>query len=174
MNTQEPAFPCSRCRVDATHKQGHQWLCPKHYRFGQMRNTAKRYGKYVPSHEELQNLLNSKFICVDCNEAMVWLSRENKCKVASLQHYRDGSIAIVCRSCNTRHARMIGDSFRLLPKNQKYCPSCKISKDSANFYLDNARTGELKRKSWCKQCCSKKHLQWRIKNGQKRQYSVTK
>lgn len=47
---------CSRCEEKAVRKQGHQWLCSMHYRFGQMRQSARRHDKAVPSHEQLANL----------------------------------------------------------------------------------------------------------------------
>ena len=59
MSTQDnggPAFRCSRCGVAAARKQGHQWLCARHYRFGQMRSRAKRDGKTVPSHDDLERM----------------------------------------------------------------------------------------------------------------------
>jgi len=93
---------CSRCGVDAARKQGNQWLCARHYRFGQMRCTAKRNGKQVPSYDDLERMCNDT--CAECGVVMNLLSRAGELeRTASLQHYRDGSMAIVCRSCNTRY-----------------------------------------------------------------------
>ncbi len=63
-----PAFVCSRCGVGAVRKQGHQWLCARHYRFGQMRSKAKRAGKTAPTDDTLESLLGNE--CPDCGVVM--------------------------------------------------------------------------------------------------------
>lgn len=157
-----PAF-CSRCGAIAVRKQGHQWLCARHYRFGQMRCRASRDGKLVPSHEQLEALLQNA--CPDCGVVMTLLSRDGeRHKVASLQHYRDGSLAIVCLSCNTRHASMPGDTYRDMPKDHKWCPRCGTAKPFSAFAADNGRTGPMKLKSHCKACSSAEITQWRKDN----------
>lgn len=149
-----PAFPCGKrdCDTPAVRRQGHQWLCAKHYRFGQMRTNAKAAGKAVPSHEELHYMPGADLVCPDCGRTMNWLAADGQATVASLQHYRDGTFAIVCRSCNTRHAYMPGDSFKDIPDDHKYCPCCNKSKPRDDFYSDNSRAGPLKTKSTCKTC----------------------
>ena len=164
--TGAPALCCgkAKCSSIAVRKQGHQNLCAKHYRFGQMRATAKRRCLAVPSHELLHTLVNEELTCPDCLRKMNWLSIDGMEAVASLQHYRDGSFGIVCRSCNTRHAYMPGDSFLDIPDEYKYCPCCKSSKHRDEFYCDLGRTGKLKTKSHCKECSNKSIENWRIKN----------
>ena len=155
---------CSRCDLDATMKQGNQHLCDKHYRFGQMRVSAKRNGKKVPSHTNLHELVDDQMLCPDCDTRMNWRSKDGKSTVASLQHYRDGRMAIVCLSCNTRHASMDGDSYCDMPKDHKQCPSCKSVKHGSEFSIDNGRSGQVKRKSICKSCSDKKVNQWKERN----------
>ena len=158
-----PAFHCSRCGVGAVRKQGQQWLCARHYRFGQMRARAKRDGKAVPTHEQLAAMLGDS--CGDCGVVMNLLSRVGEReRTASLQHYRDGSMAIVCVSCNTRHAFMPGDSYRDMPKDHKRCPQCETAKPFSDYAADNGRSGPMKLKSWCKQCSSASHTQWQRNN----------
>lgn len=157
----------SQCNDGAARKQGHQFLCAKHYRFGQMRVLAKRRGLAVPSHEVLHGLCDESLICPDCGRLMNWLSEDGMSSVASLQHYRDGSLGIVCRSCNTRHAYMQGDSFRDIPSDHKYCPCCKTSKSRSEFYVDAGRSGELKTKSHCKKCSDEAINNWRKSNREK-------
>lgn len=152
------------CYEAAVRKQGHQHLCAKHYRFGQMRVNAKRRGLAVPSHEELHSLVNSSLSCPDCSRQMNWLSIDGMSSVASLQHYRDGSFGVVCRSCNTRHAFMPGDTYLAIPDDHKFCPCCQISKLRSEFYCDSGRSGELKTKSHCKECSNKSSEAWRVKN----------
>ncbi len=155
---------CSRCGSPALRRQGNQYLCAKHYRFGQMRAMAKRHGKAVPSHEELERLASKGSRCADCNVTMNWLAKEGQATVLTLQHYRDGTFGFVCRSCNTRHAYMPGDSYREIPNDHKYCPRCETVKPDAAFCADNSRSGSRKLKSHCRECSSETHKQWRTKN----------
>lgn len=164
MNDGGPAF-CSRCEEPATIKQGNQKLCDRHYRFGQMRANAKRHGKAVPEYALLETIAVEPLSCGDCKESMVWRSRDSKSRVASLQHYRDGTFGLVCRSCNTRHAYMEGDSFRDMPKDHKLCPCCQSIRPFSEFSRDNGRTGPMKLKSWCKPCSSTSHKEWRASHG---------
>lgn len=154
------AFPCSRCGEAATHKQGNQRLCPKHYRFGQMRATANRRGLAVPSHQHLEQLAARGMQCPDCDALMNWLGRDGQTHVASLQHYRDGTFGLVCQSCNTRHAFAPGDSYRENPPDTKHCPSCKEFKPLSSFSKDNSRKGQMKIKSTCKSCSALAHANW--------------
>lgn len=158
------AFPCSVCGEVSTIKQGNQRLCDKHYRFGQMRAQAKRRGKAVPSREELEAIAPLDMVCQDCSRQMNWRSVDGKSTVASLQHYRDGTMGIVCRSCNTRHAFMKGDSYREMPKDHKQCPQCAQIKPHSAFAVDNSRSGLIKIKSWCKECSSTSHTEWQRNN----------
>lgn len=164
MSTKDDGGPaCSRCGAEAVRRQGHQWLCSRHYRFGQMRSLARRRGKAVPAHEDLDRMLRDT--CPDCGIVMNLLMRKGEAhRTASLQHYRDGSMAIVCLSCNTRHASMPGDTYRQMPKDHKRCPQCEQVKPFADFSRDNGRSGPMKLKSWCKQCSSAAHTEWQRNN----------
>lgn len=150
---------CSRCGEEAVRRQGHQYLCAKHYRFGQMRVLAKRRGKSVPSHEALEGMVVEGNTCADCHSPMNWLAADSQALVATLQHYRDGTYALVCRSCNTRHAFMPGDSYRDTPKDHKLCPSCGEVKPDHDFCADNGRSGPRKLKSHCRECSNKAHTE---------------
>lgn len=155
---------CSRCGEKAVRLQGHQHLCAKHYRFGQMRAKAKQCGKKVPTHSELHSMKGADLTCPDCGVRMNWLAEDGQSTVASLQHYRDKSMAIVCRSCNTRHAAMPGDSYRDIQPNSKYCPSCRETKPLSAFNADNSRSGPMKVQSKCKACNRTAVMNWRRKN----------
>lgn len=159
------AFKCTRdcCGIAAVQKQGNQWLCAKHYRFGQMRANAKRHGKTVPSQTDLDAMLHDT--CPDCGVVMNLLMRDGEQhRTATLQHYRDGTLAIVCLSCNARHASMPGDAYRNMSKDHKRCPQCEIDKPFSAFATDNGRSGPMKLKSWCKQCSSSAHTEWQRNN----------
>ena len=155
---------CSRCKTPASHKRGNQFLCPKHYRFGQMRVTAKRHGKTVPTHDQLEILATRGMTCQDCSRVMNWLARDGQTTVISLQHYRDGTYGLVCRSCNTRHAFMDGDDYRSMPATSKLCPSCSTVKPLHEFYSDRGRSGEMRKKSYCVTCSNALVAEWRAKN----------
>lgn len=166
---------CSRCGDKAKRLQGHQHLCAKHYRFGQMRAKAKQDGKAVPTHSELHSMKGADLLCPDCGARMNWLAEEGQATVASLQHYRDKTMAIVCRSCNTRHAAMPGDSYREMPPDSKYCPSCQEAKPLGEFNADRSRSGPLKVQSKCKACNKVAIAKWREKNKvQYNEYQRTK
>lgn len=150
---------CSRCVVNATIKQGHQWLCDKHYRFGQMRSRAKTSGKLVPSHEELHRMAPEDMNCRCCKRRMNWRQRDGASTTATLQHNRDGSMEIICLSCNVRHASMNGDSFYKLADDRKTCPDCKRTLPLTSFCAD--KSGRWKnRKSTCRTCSSTRHAAW--------------
>lgn len=153
---------CARCPSLAIRYQGHQWLCALHYRFGQMRAKAKQDGKAVPTHEQLTAIAGD--VCADCGVRMNWLAKSGQTTVATLQHYRDGTFGIVCRSCNTRHAYMPGDSYRDMPKDHKRCPKCEQEKPFSAFAADNGRSGPMKLKSWCKECSGASHTEWQRNN----------
>lgn len=151
-DTGGPAL-CKWCDQKAYALQGHIWLCSMHYRFQQMRVTAKRKGKTVPSYRELEILLGQTFpfmACSGCGKLMNWHGYQGPASVISLQHDRNGRIRFLCRSCNTRHAFCEGDNFYLLPKGYKYCSRCKSVKPLCEFHYDKYRFD--KHKSCCKEC----------------------
>lgn len=160
----ENAKTCCRCNDTPFRIQGHQWFCRKHYRFGQMRATAKRRGRYVPSWEELDTIPGVGLRCPDCLVGMNWLASDGQATVASLQHYRDGTIAIVCRSCNTRHASAPEDDFRTNSKDHKFCPACRQFRPLSKFWSDNSRSGPMKVKSHCADCSKESNRLWRNAN----------
>lgn len=142
-------------------------LCEKHYRFGQMRSTARKAGKVVPSHDDLEAMASKSMKCPGCGVVMNWRRRDGNSTVASLQHYRDSTMAIVCISCNSRHASMAGDSYRDMPKDHKCCPKCQGIKPWSDFSADNGRTGLIKLNSICKQCSNENVNKWRRENRMK-------
>lgn len=158
------AAPCAKCGAPAVVVQGRQWLCQKHYRLGQMRANAKRRGKSVPSLAEIEALIPPNMQCRHCLRIMPWLGRYDRSAVASLQHYRDGSLGIICRSCNTRHASMPGDTFNDLPLRHKMCPACRTIQPDAAFCRDAHKAGVLQRRPICRACSTIAHGLWAAKN----------
>lgn len=139
-------------------------------RLEQMRIKAKRENKVAPTIKELWSLIPRDMICRDCDRVMVWTSKEDQIRVVTLQHYRDSTLALVCRSCNSRHAFMPGDTYRDLPKDYKFCPGCKNTKLLTDFYGDNRAELLNKTKSRCKECSNKLVESWRKNN--KYQYNA--
>lgn len=158
---------CSVCGEAIAVKQANRPRCEKHHRFGKMRSTARRDNKAVPTMDELESMSGSSLVCPDCGVKMNWLARDGKSTVASLQHYRNGTMEIVCLSCNTRHASMVGDSYKSMPKDHKKCPCCEQIKPLVEFTLDSSRSGPAKRKSKCRKCSDDSVNQWRKENRDK-------
>ena len=150
---------CTRCDLDAVIKQGHSWLCPKHYRFGQMRVSAKRHGKAVPSLDEMGRMLPPNLVCPSCNRTMNWRQAEGASTVITLQHDRNGKLRFLCLACNTRHASVENDSFYQIPEGHKRCPRCGENKPLECFCTDNGKRWKNK-KSTCKECSALYHSEW--------------
>lgn len=156
---------CTYCNLDWVIKQGNMHLCVMHYRICQMRASASRNNKFVPTREQIEQLVRDPFDCIDCFRTMNWRGVDGgKDTVASLQHYRDGSLGIVCRSCNTRHAFMPDDSYRQIDTSFKYCPTCKKVKPRSDYGIDNNRSGVIKTKSYCNSCEAKRLEKYRKEN----------
>lgn len=150
---------CSVCLSDAVFKQGNQWLCPMHYRIGQMIQKAKRSGKAAPTKSQIQAMVSEcGMVCVGCGRKMYWMGRENQKQVATLQHNRNGSMNLLCRSCNTRHATFDGDDFYSTPKDSHVCRCCGKLKAKSEFNKDKSRP--LGVRSYCKSCSSIKYKSW--------------
>ncbi len=155
---------CKWCNDEAARKQGRIWLCKKHYRFQQMRCTAKRLGKSVPEYEWLEKeWSNIKGHCPICKREVNWLSREGTDTVITLQHDRSGRIRLLCLSCNVRHASFSDDSFYTTDPSKKICTLCRRELPKADFANDRG-AGITKKKSWCRNCASQKQKEWRNKN----------
>lgn len=157
---------CYVCGFDAIKRHGRSNMCEKHHRFKQMQTAAKLDGKYIPSIFELEKIEPKDMICQDCGIKMHWIDNDKRASGAVLQHYRDGTVAMVCMSCNTKHGQMPGDSYRKLPDGHKLCNSCKTIKPLSSFAIrnDGKKAYPL---SKCRQCSLDAHKKWRKKNPEK-------
>lgn len=168
-------LPFNVCRktgcenVAVYHKQKTH-LCVQHLRFTRMRTTALRHKKYKPTFAELEKLAASleenDMACPDCGVKMNWLAEEGRSTNISLQHYRDGSIGLVCASCNTRHAFMPGDSYRTRNEDEKFCHKCLKLKPISEFYKANNKSLR-KLYSNCKACNGAANSLWHKVNRDK-------
>lgn len=149
-----PIRPCARC--DKPRYLNNSY-CKKHARFVAMRACARRRGKHEPSMEEMERIADGLdgMKCPDCGIVMLWKSRRFRV-LATLQHYRDGSIGIVCHTCNVRHSRLPGDVYRELEAGQKFCCMCERRMPLTSFYPENrnatAKHGEASYGAYCKEC----------------------
>lgn len=139
---------CAVCGLPATciAQNGRTIYCPKHLRIKQMRGTARRYGKVDPGREYLEGLADD-LVCRDCGRAMNWLQIDGISTQVTLQHYRDGTIALVCFSCNCRHGNTDEGAFRRLTPGNKYCPRCDSILPNTSFYSIKGRLG-----GYCRNC----------------------
>lgn len=143
---------CPRCGEPSARKVGNHWLCATHYRFWQMTQEARRRGKTVPTYEQLQTMVPPDMACRDCGEKMHWLGADGHQRVVTLQHYRSGSMALVCKSCNTRHSHLPGDLFVDLPADHWFCNGCKQVLPLDSFGACNGASHLVKKFTKCKKC----------------------
>ena len=122
----------------------------KNSRLHQMRSGAKVGGKYIPSIEELEEMLVALdgFNCPHCGVPFNWTMKEGGSSTICIQHDRSGGIRFLCFSCNNKHARYENDDFYTVPLDCKRCPICRVVKKSINFY--KRVSGNLY--SYCKVC----------------------
>lgn len=157
---------CYVCGDESIKRHGRSNMCDKHHRFNQMQKVAKMDKKKIPSLWEMESLVPKDMKCPDCKIEMHWIDDEKRSLGAVLQHYRDGSMAIVCHSCNVKHGHMPGDMYRDVPRDSKLCISCKVIKPLTEFNVrrDGAKPYPL---SKCKPCSKKVFLDWKKKNSDK-------
>lgn len=160
----KPQTICYRCGEPSARYRSGQWLCPRHYRFLSMRESAKRRKVMIPSDEQLQSILDAAGLeCPVCQRPMNWL-RENRTQtVVTLQHDRDGTMRFLCMSCNCRHFAYEGDSFYEVGPDQKRCNHCGAVKPLAEFCTDNGGRWANKH-NVCKPCAAKAHQEYIAKN----------
>lgn len=151
------------CGETAIRQQGHMSLCVKHYRFQQMRTQSTRRGKTSPSRDELESMIPKNMICQSCNRKMNWLSSEGHATVITIQHDRDGTLRLICRSCNARHASFNGDEFYNRDITKKCCPRCREMLPWSSFTIDKSRRWN-DANTYCRKCRTKMHGVWRTKN----------
>lgn len=78
-----------------------------------MRLKAANKNKKVPTFSELEKMLNkiNNMACPVCDEKMVWHKSLGELKnVITLQHETNGTMSMMCYSCNSTHGPR-GDVF---------------------------------------------------------------
>ncbi len=145
---------CSKkgCEQPSTRQMGCCQYCNKHYRFKKMRSGAQQKNKYMPSWEELSEMLPKDMICNICNKQMIWHKKLGKLNdVISLQHDNNGDIRLICFACNIGHRNSkLGDEYFNIQKDHKYCPECEKILSIKSFYKNKSKRD--KHNNICKKC----------------------
>ena len=166
---------CSRkgCDDDGINKadgSGSTWYCEKHYRFNRMRSDAQRRGKVVPTWEECEKMLlecldehGQLGKCPSCGRQMQWRAGADKKRgpTISLQHNHDGTMRMICQSCNSGHGKSrVGDRYlEPTPVGFKHCADCDTAKPLEQFNRDRrAGTGFG---AFCRDCGNKRNRKYR-------------
>ena len=152
---------CVVCGTEHVVISKHKTGCPRCWRFYYMLRGAKFKGKSIPTIGQLHELVESldDFKCPHCDRVMVWLSKDGASTVITLQHYRTGEFGLICRACNTQHAKMPEDMFLSLSNDEKWCPRCSTVKKKSEFYADRSVASQLK--AYCKPCSHQQVTIWR-------------
>ncbi len=140
------------------------FYCFQCNRFNKMINQAKQGNKYTPSLKELKTMLPINLICPICSKKMIWCTKLGRLgDVISLQHNHDGSIVLICHSCNSAHGQShLGDKYFNLKENEKYCPKCKEILSIDKF--SNTKCKKDGHNGICKKCDKKKRKIYYHKN----------
>lgn len=147
------------CHEPASRKSsngsGEVWYCDLHHKIRSMRGKARKKGKYVPSVAEVEALFrgNSSMICPSCRKHMsMTYSKGSEADAVSLQHNCNGTLDLICFSCNSSHGQKPRDVFYFIPDSHKYCGRCSDIKLKASFYPN--RTTRDRLQGYCKSCQS--------------------
>lgn len=171
--TEEELAQCSKCDQPPAVKSKFIRLCVKHYKFKVMRNNAQQNEKVVPSHGHLEKMVSesNRLLCSHCEKKMVWTRKESTKRVVTLQHDRDGTMRLLCMSCNIRHSNCPDDSFYTIPPDKKLCFGCKSILYKTEFSKDKRCSIGLA--SYCKKCRSKRRKEMTMTELRKAQEKST-
>lgn len=163
-NPVAPVRNCSKCDVPAVHDANGAKYCSKHWRFLNMRVSAKSDAKTVPSYQELESLLPADMHCPVCKRQMNWLARDGRSTQITLQHDRDGRHRLICGGCNSRHAQLPGDLLYTIKDDERWCNACKTIKPVTDFHRDNGASRVIRLMSKCKICSRAQYVAWVARN----------
>lgn len=129
------------------------YYCWVHHRIRQMRSKAHKKGKEVPAVERLEKLFkdHEDMFCRCCDKKMIMHSNMGSMSdVITLQHNADGTLILICFSCNSAHGQLPGDIYYHIPNGFKYCSKCDTIKPFSEFYSHSATRDGFQ--NYCKQC----------------------
>jgi len=101
--------------------------------------------------------------CPHCHKPMMLYSEDGKRKgMATIQHYDDGTLGIICFTCNLAHSKSeLGDKLFSLQLDQKYCPDCQQIKSRDDFHNQSRFCGRM---TYCKLCQNARNRRIKEKN----------
>lgn len=112
-----------------------------------MISAARAKHKSVPDRDDLIAQLESSDSCPQCG---VKYDESRQRTRATLQHWNDGRISLLCFSCNSRH-RDAGDAaFKNISATTKSCYMCKAVLPLDAFNRGHRFGG---RDTRCRECC---------------------
>lgn len=156
--------PRHLCIRTGCHEPVHKMrFCIRHYRFNNMRSRAARSKKLLPTFDELEAIVPKSMICRICKRQMNWLQKDGAATVMSLQHNRDGSLEMICLSCNVRHHSHPGDSFYDVDQSTRRCTLCRAFKPHDEFPRYKGKHW-MGRANACKPCHNDRGKRWREAN----------
>ena len=108
--------------------------------------------------------------CPHCSKAMIFYPPRQRRGMATIQHYDDGRLGVICLGCNLAHSKSeLGDGLFALKPNEKFCPDCGEIKDRDEFHIQNRFNGRV---SYCKPCQNARNRQVK-QRGRERQFQST-
>ncbi len=156
---------CPRCDRTGEHQLHKNWgrlyYCARHFRLIWMRYKARATGKMVPDLSTLEDFVDAlnNFKCPCCLCVMVWFARQDTRRVITLQHNNDGTMMLICMSCNSKHAQhSLGDACLSLPSGVRYCKMCNTIKPLGDFYNSYL--------AYCKRCTIERQRAYRLNSKQ--------
>lgn len=160
---------CRWCDQPGTRFHGSTPYCVIHARFVQMRGGAKTHGKAVPGLAELEAMRSAlvDMRCPHCRRQMHWGRSDGPAaSQITLQHYRDGTMGLLCHSCNSRHAAHAGDDFMSIPVTHKLCRDCGEVKPLEAFGFNRNHQRFNDRHTYCRGCMNARVAAWRSRRSQ--------
>ena len=149
---------CSRrdCEREAEKRHSASMMyCRRCYRIMKMLDASRRrYPGVVTTWKEIAKLWDeteARGTCPHCLNPMPLYSEDGKRKgMATIQHYDNGTLGIICLTCNLAHSKSeLRDKLFSLRLDQKYCHDCKQIKSRDDFHNQSRFCGRM---TYCKQC----------------------
>jgi hypothetical protein len=122
-------------------------------KFRMMIGCARKYGKAEPTMEEIEGMVPDDLVCICGRQMLMFAGRWTRAETMTLQHWDDGSMSIVCQSCNSTHSRLGDDIFFCTPAGACWCAECQEYKPESLF---GNYAGRSKPKCTCFDCTAEK------------------
>ena len=138
-------------------KVGSGAYCKFHYKCNSMMASSNNNPNYPSTtmgvmNKMLRECYDKGLKCPHCEKQMLLHSSEGSRKdVVSIQHNLDGSLQLLCLSCNTSHGNYRSDAiFYKMEEGRKNCTGCKEWLPFEMFSKNKCEASGLQTK--CKKC----------------------